>query len=446
MGRTDIKKQNINKITEEPLTWTEEEIIKKCENMGFLDMEDEDTDVKEKYRKLKRRFNNMLNKNFKHTIEDSPILKYANIYFMPQYRWRGYIKLLEKIFDEYEQMGIITDDTQTIPRTKLKAEINKRLKNDGLKEITRGSGYEMDEYVSIDNICTMLNDSYTFDYGFSKLRENAEKMDSIGETLKQTLIVPKRLTWNNAIDKLFNEDNISRSDIDKMTEMWSISYWKNKIDIDIREYKKNRCNGALLNICAECREIQGTDLNGLRQADQETVREEVLGGIRILDNYINVFKCLKLLNKKGEYILNAVFPDEANVIANLYAKGMKEMPINEEELSKEEINQILKSHERIFDPEMNEFQKKYKDVQKLEGENEKFKVDFYNDIIVWYDRFVYIVNRIILYRRYERMLNSKKPQRLRSVADRKKLQEAFGYLYDHYKPEKQYGIPKEQLN
>jgi len=71
MGRTDIKKQNKNKITEEPLTWTEEEIIKKCENMGFLDMEDEDTDVKEKYRKLKRRFNNMLNKNFKHTIEDS---------------------------------------------------------------------------------------------------------------------------------------------------------------------------------------------------------------------------------------------------------------------------------------------------------------------------------------------------------------------------------------
>jgi len=44
------------------------------------------------------------------------------------------------------------------------------------------------------------------------------------------------------------------------------------------------------------------------------------------------------------------------------------------------------------------------------------------------------------------MLNSKKPQRLRSVADRKKLQEAFGYLYDHYKPEKQYAIPKEQLN
>ena len=145
MGRTDIKKQNENKITEEPLTWTKEEIIKKCENMGFLDMEDEDTDVKEKYRKLKRRFNNMLNENFKHAVEDSPILKYANIYFMPKYRWRGYIKLLEKIFDEYEQMGVITDDTQTIPRAKLKAEINKRLKNDGLKEIKQSAEYVMGE-------------------------------------------------------------------------------------------------------------------------------------------------------------------------------------------------------------------------------------------------------------------------------------------------------------
>ena len=446
MGRTDIKKQNENKITEEPLTWTKEEIIKKCENMGFLDMEDEDTDVKEKYRKLKRRFNNMLNENFKHAVEDSPILKYANIYFMPKYRWRGYIKLLEKIFDEYEQMGVITDDTQTIPRAKLKAEINKRLKNDGLKEIKQSAEYAMGEYLSIDGICTMLNNCYTFDYGLSNLNSNNETMESIGNTLKETLIVSRKLTWKNAVDKLFDKDNISREDVDKVAEKWRVLGWKDKIDIDVREYKKKRSATTLLNICAECREIQGIDITGLRRDDQETVREEMLDGIRILDNYINVFKCLRMLNKKGEYMLNEVDLDEASVMANLYIEGTKNVPINKEKLSKERIAQILKNYERIFDPEMNEFQEKYKDIQKLDGENKKLKENFYHDIEIWYDRFAYIVNRIILYRRYERMLNAKKTRSSKSTADGKELHKAFVYLFYHYKPETPRIIPEDLLN
>lgn len=446
MGRTDIKKQNENKITEEPLTWTKEEIIKKCENMGFLDMEDEDTDVKEKYRKLKRRFNNMLNENFKHAVEDSPILKYANIYFMPKYRWRGYIKLLEKIFDEYEQMGVITDDTQTIPRAKLKAEINKRLKNDGLKEIKQSAEYVMGEYLSIDKICTMLNNCYTFDYGLSNLNSNNETMESIGNTLKETLIVSRKLTWKNAVDKLFDKDNISREDVDKVAEKWRVLGWKDKIDIDVREYKKKRSATALLNICAECREIQGIDITGLRQDDQKTVREEMLDGIRILDNYINVFKCLRMLNKKGEYMFNEADLDEASVMANLYIEGTKNVPINKEKLSKERIAQILKNYERIFDPEMNEFQEKYKDIQKLEGENKKLKKNFYHDIGIWYDRFAYIVNRIILYRRYERMLNAEKTRSSKSTADGKELHKAFVYLFYHYKPETPCIIPEDLLN
>lgn len=360
MGRDNKKKTSMaqikRKLKEIPISWTKEEIM---EEYGEYDRNIQ-------YEELWHPFTDIMKDKFKETNALLKMGKGRGYYIVSKDRLRKYCQVIRAIFNmEKESLG---EKEVCISKAVLRERIYGFLQNEEAQK----------EIFDLPNIrvelsfitCSLLSSCYEFEERVDCIYQNIQGIRLIGGELLKTIIVNRKMDWYNGLDILFPNDSVSWSEFFEIIERraW-YEKWSEAVVEDMNAYTDEKYEADLCGIHKKCNRIRGIRLDNMIDADKEIIRQEILEGNNILENYIDII-------------------GDEKTLKNQTGKG---------DMENDRLRGAI-----IYQPAMEQFSTNLKKVKDLTKENPNLWDECYAKLVDWLNRFCYIIEQIAEYRKQER--------------------------------------------
>lgn len=367
MGRDNKKKTSMaqikRKLKEIPISWTKEEIMEEYVKYDRW-IEKEDRNIQ--YEELRRSLMNIMNFKFKNAKALLEVGKGRGCYFVSKDRLKKYCQVIRAIFNmEKKSLG---EKEVCISKAVLRERIYGFLQNEeAQKEIFDLPDIRGELFFST---CGLLHGCYEFEERVDCTNQNVYSIGLIRDELLKTIIVNRKMDWYNGLDILFPYDSVSWSEFFEVIERQAgYEKWREAVVMDMNAYKDKKYEADLCGIHKECNRIRGIRLDNMIDADKEIIRQEILEGNSILENYIDII-------------------GDEKTLKNQTGKG---------DMENDRLRGAI-----IYQPAMEQFSTNLKKVKDLTEENPNLWDECNAKLVDWLNRFCHIIEQIAEYRKQER--------------------------------------------